>query len=137
MDAMRKPRTDEPFQMAPMIDMVFLLLVFFMTVSTLAKDARPEIPLPVSTTAVVPEEIQPRDVITVRMTGDDLEVFWHNRTVSIDELAKRLNGMAGKEREPALLLRGPPQLPWSAWEKIVGLCRDAGVGDIQFATHES
>jgi hypothetical protein len=38
-----RTRTDEPFQMAPMIDMVFLLLVFFMTVSTLDEDARPEI----------------------------------------------------------------------------------------------
>ena len=54
----KRSRQEEPFQMAPMIDMVFLLLVFFMTVSTMAKDARPELDLPLSKTAEVVEAAQ-------------------------------------------------------------------------------
>ena len=120
--------------MAPMIDMVFLLLVFFMTVSTLAKDARPEIELAVSGTAVVPEEAPPRDVLTVMGGKEGYVYYWHNRTVKLGELEKLLGESAGEGSQ--LLLRGAPGLPWEAWREVVDACRAAGVSDIIFATFE-
>ncbi|MEX0325633.1 MAG: ExbD/TolR family protein [Puniceicoccaceae bacterium] len=124
--------------MAPMIDMVFLLLVFFMTVSTLAKDARPDIPLPESATAEVPEEVPPRDIITVLPKGGDgYQFHWHNRVATEAELAGLLKEAAKETAGQQLLLRGPPDLPWSAWKMIIELCREAGSADLVFATHES
>ena len=123
--------------MAPMIDMVFLLLVFFMTVSTMAKDARPEIELAVSTTAVVPEEAPPRDVVTVIPLDGGYRIFWHNRPVEATELAGLLKAFAGTKGPAELLLRGAPGLPWIAWEPVLDLCREAGIGDIVFATFEA
>jgi biopolymer transport protein ExbD len=120
--------------MAPMIDMVFLLLVFFMTVSTLAKDARPEIDLPLSTTAIVPEETPPRDIVTVTGSDSGPLLYWHNRQVALDDLAALLETAA--EAGASLLLRGPPDLPWSAWEPVVSRCREAGHRDMEFATFE-
>jgi biopolymer transport protein ExbD len=122
--------------MAPMIDMVFLLLVFFMTVSTLAKDARPAVPLPLSSTSSVPEAAPPRDIITVMASPDGFRHFWHNREVSSEELEKLLQEPATEGGEQAILLRGPPDLPWSAWQAVVDLCREAGVMNMHFATHE-
>lgn len=123
--------------MAPMIDMVFLLLVFFMTVSTLAKDARPDIELPQSATAEVPEEAPPRDIITVMADGAGYRYYWHNRQAGEAELARLLEA-AGKDRTvEQLLLRGPPDLPWSAWQFLIEECRKAGISDLIFATHES
>jgi biopolymer transport protein ExbD len=127
-------RTEEAFQMAPMIDMVFLLLVFFMTVSTLAKDARPELELAVSTTAAVPEEAPPRDVVTVVRADGEFQFFWHNREVSAGELAGLLEKSAREGGQ--LLLRGSPDLPWEAWEEVMDACRSAGIDDIVFATFE-
>ena len=44
--------------MTPMIDMVFLLLVFFMTVSTLAQaDRQVELELPESASSDVPNDL--------------------------------------------------------------------------------
>ena len=123
--------------MAPMIDMVFLLLVFFMTVSTLAKDARPDIELPESITAEVPEEAPPRDIITVTPEGDGYRFHWHNRQATEEELSRLLKEAGEGNGGQQLLLRGPPDLPWSAWRVIIGHCREAGIGDLVFATHES
>jgi biopolymer transport protein ExbD len=134
---MRKRRTDEPFQMAPMIDMVFLLLVFFMTVSTIARDSRPEIKLARSTTARVPEATLPRAVLTLVGQGDDVTRFWHNRPVDEAELGRLLEALAGEGGESELLLRGPADLPWSVWQPVVALCREAGVHAMVFATHEA
>lgn len=120
--------------MAPMIDMVFLLLVFFMTVSTMAKEARPELDLAHSVTAAVPEEAPPRNVLTVMGGEKGFVYYWHNRTVEMAELEKLLGESVGDGSQ--LLLRGPPGLPWEAWKAVVDACRGAGISDIIFATFE-
>lgn len=123
--------------MAPMIDMVFLLLVFFMTVSTLAKDARPEVGLPESGTAVVPEAVPPRIPITVRLVEDGVfDYFWGPAKLEKAELGKRLRELGGAA-EATVLLRGPGDLPYRVWREVVEWCREAGVGELLFATFES
>ena len=121
--------------MAPMIDMVFLLLVFFMTVSTLAKEARPEIDLPVSTTAAVPEAAPPRDVLTVMAGKSGYTYYWHNKRVQLEDIPPLLEGSSGGRGE--LLLRGAPDLPWEAWEQLLPVIREAGAfEEIVMATFE-
>ncbi|NBD38169.1 MAG: hypothetical protein GVY10_06340 [Verrucomicrobia bacterium] len=132
------PRREEtPFQMAPMIDMVFLLLVFFMTVSTLARDARPEVTLPDSSTARVPAEVPPREVISVReRSGEDrVQYFLGSRAVTLTEIGDWLDSMPDPSSR-TFLLRGPGGLPYHRWEPILDLCRAAGTGDLCFATFE-
>jgi len=121
--------------MAPMIDMVFLLLVFFMTVSTLARDSRPELELATSRTARVPEEAPPRDVLTVFRDESKTRIYWHNRQVDTAQLEKLLQDSA-RDAASQLLLRGGPDLPWSEWATILGLVRQAGIQDLVFATFE-
>ncbi|MCC5788171.1 MAG: biopolymer transporter ExbD, partial [Opitutales bacterium] len=66
----KKQRPSEAFQMAPMIDMVFLLLVFFMTVGTLAQaDRTVELDLPESEESRVSEDLSGRGIISVREDG--------------------------------------------------------------------
>lgn len=131
-------RGEEPFQMAPMIDMVFLLLVFFMTVSTLAKDARPEVALPESGTAQVPDEAPPRIPLTVRVVSEPgaADYFLGSRALSRSDLKAALL----KLPDPAgttLLLRGPGDLPYRIWREVVEWCREAGIGEILFGAFEA
>jgi biopolymer transport protein ExbD len=121
--------------MAPMIDMVFLLLVFFMTVSTLAKDARPELSLAVSFTAAVPEEAPPREVLTVIPDKAGYLWYWHNRVVDSGQLTKLLD-KSGDGESLEILLRGSPDLPWKAWKELLPLCREHGASDLVFSTYE-
>ena len=120
--------------MAPMIDMVFLLLVFFMTVSTIAKESRPEMDLAVSTTAAVPEAAPPRDILSIKK-GDDFSYYWSNRLVSLEDLPWLL-----EESLPAgggeLILRAGPELPWEVIQPLLGHCRQASVKEVVFATFE-
>ena len=133
-----KRREETPFQMAPMIDMVFLLLVFFMTVSTLARDARPELSLPDSSTAKVPTEVPPREVITVeRIAPDEGNIRYHlgGRILSTSQLRDHLENLPDPGSR-TLLLRGPEDLPYRAWEEVVRWCRAFGFTELLFATFE-
>ncbi len=122
--------------MAPMIDMVFLLLVFFMTVSTLAKDARPDLELAVSTSAAVPEEAPPREVLTVIRETEGYVWFWHNRRVDKDQLDKLMEKSMQDVDSLEILLRGSPDLPWEGWKELLQICREHGASDLVFSTFE-
>lgn len=118
--------------MAPMIDMVFLLLVFFMTVSTLAKEARPELDLATSQTASVPEAADPRAILTIVPNDEDYQVYWFNRAVDPDELQALLDENGGR----ALLVRAPADLHWSAFAEVLGPLRLSGISEATLATFE-
>ena len=132
----RTVRSDEDFQMAPMIDMVFLLLVFFMTVSTLAKDARPELELALSSTAAVPDEVPPRDIITLMEEAGAVRFYWHNRIVSEEQLGTCVSKASVGSGSGQILLRAGPDMSWKGLELVLELCRKAGVRDITLATFE-
>lgn len=129
----RHRQIEEPFQMAPMIDMVFLLLVFFMTVSTIARDSRPQLDLAVSTTAAVPEAAPPRDIVTVRQGNAD-HYFWSNRRIDREEipgLLQNRNPGAGE-----IILRAGPAMPWEITRDLLNHCRQANITEVVLATFE-
>jgi len=56
--------------MAPMIDMVFLLLVFFMCVSSLSQAGhRVELNLPESTSSETPKDLSKRLLLSIQKDG--------------------------------------------------------------------
>lgn len=126
--ANRETRQDEDFQMAPMIDMVFLLLVFFMTVSTMAKDARPEVDLAKSTEAQVPDASSPSPVVTLRRKGDKTVCFWYNRMVVGDALSTHLRA-AREKGEQTVTIRAAVDFPWRELTPVLGRLRETGFGE--------
>jgi len=118
--------------MAPMIDMVFLLLVFFMTVSTLAKEARPEIDLAYSKIATVPAETPPRQILTLKPGVESPELYHFNRRGDLDFLSGVMTEYSGEE----WLLRAPPGLPWRDFRKVLEAMRTHGVSRTTLSTFE-
>ena len=56
--------------MTPMIDCVFLLLIFFMCAATMSKvDLIPEVRLPVAPKSAVPEDLRGRGVVNIVPVG--------------------------------------------------------------------
>lgn len=120
----RVRREEETFQMAPMIDMVFLLLVFFMTVSTMARDARPEVLLPVTVEAAVPVAPTPRPVLTLLREGDQLRYAWFNRRVGLDELVPLLGEAAATD--DSVTIRAAADCRWAELQPVLAAVRSAG-----------
>ena len=70
---MKLRATEEPeanVDMTPMIDCVFLLLIFFMVSATMSKvDQTPEVKLPVAPKAAIPEDLRGRGVVNIVPLG--------------------------------------------------------------------
>lgn len=68
---LRKKAEDEVgFQLAPMIDMTFLLLVFFMVTTKISKEQiKVDIQLPTASNGVIPSDLSNRDIISIDGNG--------------------------------------------------------------------
>jgi biopolymer transport protein ExbD len=70
MKIIRRAEENVGFQLAPMIDMTFLLLIFFMVTTKISKEQiKEEIKLPVASNAIIPPEVSNRDVISIDGAG--------------------------------------------------------------------
>ena len=113
-----KTRKREPLEMGvdmtPMIDCVFLLLIFFMCASTMSRvDFTPEVSLPVAPKAAVPEDLRgkfalPEDKVSVLLV-DGAGTVLHVEPDAQDKLERVLTGI--NEMIRSLSLTSDPNLP--------------------------
>ena len=85
---------DEEINMAPMIDMVFLLLIFFMVASHMIKIDKTPVELPAASSSVVPEQISDRTFITIRSIdsfGENVEYFMNLQNTSLENIQKNIS----------------------------------------------
>ena len=120
---------DAKFVMAPMIDMVFLLLVFFMCASHLSTVQSVELEIPTATKAVVPKDRPDRFVVNI--TADGL-VYAGSDEITIEALRAVIKEY--KESTPGLrvYLRADQTTPHKYVRKVMHVIAEAGVDDFIF-----
>ena len=72
----------------PMINIIFLLLIFFMLTGTVKMQNNPKVDNPLSYFAAKPEEFEKNSInITISKSG---EYFFENKLISIDSLSQEI-----------------------------------------------
>lgn len=124
---------DEP-DLTPMIDIVFLLIVFFMTVASVASAELMEIDVPVADQSVVPEHRENRDIISLLPDGS---IFFGSSSISLHELKSEVS--EGKKARPdyQVLLRVDAKTPFMHTREVMQACASVGVLDIIYTTYQS
>ena len=131
----RRELPAEDFQMAPMIDMVFLLLVFFMCVSSLAQaEMRTPVDLPESIESKVPEDLTDRAMVTVQAGG---AVFIGGEQTDLPELGRRLRATLTENPRLRLQVRADRQATFAEIKRVLRACAEAGAYEIIYATHQA
>ncbi len=117
------------FQMAPMIDMVFLLIIFFMTASHLSSTKNMDLEIPNAASGTVPKERPDRWTVNILRDGS---VFSGPEPVSLEEL--RTLVAARVQGDPALkvYLRADKLTPHREVRLVMNAMAEAGVGDFIF-----
>lgn len=131
----REKRAAEDFQMAPMIDMVFLLLVFFMCVSSLAQaDKRIELDLPESEESKVPEDLTDRGIVSVREDG---AVFVRGNEVEREDLKEHIERSLRETPRLRVQVRADRETRFEKIQRVLKACAEAGAVDVIYSTHQS
>jgi len=136
---MRSPaklyRTPASVNMTPMIDVVFLLIIFFLVSSHLAKrESKLPMQLPTATRQPAIESIVGRLVINV---GADNSVTVGGSVVNRDQLAAVLRAHAAeKGSEAAVHIRSDAAVDYAIAEPLLRAAAQAGISKITFAVQE-
>jgi biopolymer transport protein ExbD len=125
------------FNMTPMIDIVFLLLIFFLVSSHLAKqESQMKLPLPLAESGrAAVDDRAPRLTINVLDGG---ELLLAGRRVAADELQQRLaERLAESGRDLEVRIRSARGVPYRQIEPIMLACARAGVWNVTFAVYRA
>lgn len=122
--------------MAPMIDMVFLLLVFFMCVSTLAQaDRAAPVKLPESEESKVPDDLSDRGTVSIDKEG--VIYLVGEKAVDIEEMKRRIGLNLRQKPDLQILVRADRETAYGDIRKVLQSCAEAGAYKIIYATHQS
>ena len=116
--------------MTPMIDMVFLLLVFFMTVSNLAQaDKSVEVSLPESVESEVPKDLADRGTITLNEAG---QIYLGAAEQTLESMQAAIKVSLGENPALRIHVRADQQTPYAAIKKVLEIIQVAGVVTFKF-----
>ncbi|MCX8065429.1 MAG: biopolymer transporter ExbD [Candidatus Hydrogenedentes bacterium] len=122
----------EPIQMAPLIDIVFLTLVFFMATTVYGVlESEVDITLPKAETSKTMSRSQGEIIINLKRDGS---IVVNNRPVSLQELQDVLVRVSQYFPGSAVIIRGDKDAMLGNAIQVLDCCRKAGIQNISFAT---
>lgn len=125
---------DGEVDLTPMIDIVFLLIVFFMTVANMITAEKKPIDVPVALNSTIPEDYGERTTVTVQQDGS---LYAGVYAVTLDELRKIL--VESREEDPnvRVFLRADSAAEHQYVNDVMKACANAGLSNVIFAAFQS
>jgi len=130
-DFAREQRAGPHIRFAPLIDIVFLLLIFFMLSTSFVEDRQLDLGLtePVRGAAEPDPEAIPPEPLLVRVDHDG-PIRLNGLVLTIDELDDELRGRLAGGSMPTVVLRAEPTVPAQRLVSVIGVIREAGIDDL-------
>jgi biopolymer transport protein ExbD len=130
----RKVEDEVGFQLAPMIDMTFLLLVFFMVTTRISKEqVKVDIKLPTASNAVIPSDLSDRDIVSIDGNG---AYFVGQRAVTKKELTDYLKERFKNYPPLRLYVRADAKTPGRQIKEFMKVASEAGAINVIFGTYQ-
>ncbi|WP_275097542.1 ExbD/TolR family protein [Sedimenticola hydrogenitrophicus] len=130
---LRPHRKESPeLNLTPLIDVVFLLLIFFMVSTTFDKESRIKVELP--TAATQDEQVEAEKVlaITVDASGrfyvDEREVV----NTEADTLKRAIEKAAGMRRDLPVIIKADARTPFQSVFKVMDVTSQLGFVNMTF-----
>jgi len=134
MIAKRKSGDDVSFQLAPMIDMTFLLLIFFMVTTKITKEKKKlDIALPVASAAKTPDDFSGREIINL---DDQGKIFIGDSLSSEKNLKAYLKQRLIDFPPLRIYVRADARTPAREIKKIMKMCAEAGAVEVIFGSYK-
>tara|TARA_R110002096_G_scaffold403766_4_gene601376 strand:+ start:11473 stop:11886 length:414 start_codon:yes stop_codon:yes gene_type:complete len=121
-------------QLAPMIDVVFLLLIFFIVSWNFARfEAEVNISVPEAKTAEQTPRTPGEIIINVTKDGD---IKINSQILDQSELLEKLTRVAELFKDQPVILRGDRDANFAAVMVVLDTCQEAGIWNVAFAAEK-
>ena len=128
----KKDRRDRDINIdiAPLIDCVFLLLIFFMVSSTFVSAPGIKIDLPEATSQ---EIVHQKEDVTIVMKFNN-EIVFNQKQVSLDELKIELAQTAKKDTKTLIVIKADAGVSHGKVVQVMDMARSVGLNQLAIAT---
>ena len=130
----RKQAVPEPagFQIAPMVDIVFLLLIFFLVTWNFARyETELDVKVPTAKEGKESRRSVGEVIINVKSDGS---IVMNRKTVTAEELGGTLRKISELYPDQAVVLRGDQSADYRHIVAVLDICRAANIWNVAFAT---
>ena len=123
------------FQLAPMLDVVFLLLIFFVVTQKIIlneQDLKVKVPTAPKTTE---EESRAIDeiIINAREEDGELIITIDREVFTREKLLAMLKRMVAVNPNQPVRIRGDAEMRWQKVADVISTCSQAGVWNVSFS----
>lgn len=125
------PEQPDAIQLAPLIDIVFLILIFFMVTSVYgALESEVDITLPTADSAIQSERNRGEIFINLRADG---AIIVNDQEHTVPELQELLDRVADLFPGGAVIIRGDQSAMLGRAIEVLDCCRKADIQNVSFA----
>jgi biopolymer transport protein ExbD len=123
--------SEASIDMSPLIDMVFILLIFFMVTTTFVKDMKLDLDRPTASSGAAASSKAIRIFI-----DQDSEIYIDNQPVRIYSLQSKLRDMLRVSTEKSVLVVTDENVPAKVVLEVVDQSKLSGATDVGVATEQ-
>jgi biopolymer transport protein ExbD len=127
----KKEECPVDFQMAPMIDMVFLLLVFFMCVGTVSVGEQIALQLPQVERDPDKKEVEDSLVVHIKADGN---LVANGRLTTLEKWIQDMRHIHPEGQQ--ILIRADASVPYSQIREVLDACAQVGISNVRYAVLE-
>jgi len=122
------------FALTSMLDVIFLLLCFFVTASVFSQwESEISISLPAASSAETPSRLPGEVILNVARDGS---VTVNARKLTLADMGERLRKVADFYPGQPVVIRADRDTSYDSLVKVIDTCRNAGVWNFSLATVE-
>ena len=131
MEFERRKKVSTQLNIAPLIDVVFQLLIFFMLTAHFVTQPGIKITLPTAATS----KLHPEEEIIIFITKDNF-LYLNNEEVTLNELLDKLKSalIETKKRTKTVIIKADEKINLGLAVKVMDIARQAGVEGLVIST---
>ena len=118
-------------ELAAMVDIVFLLVTYFLINSTLARNPAIKVDLPRSVTARV--EVQKNIIVHIDASN---QVYLNEKKISMDKLPDEIKSRAKQLGQNEVIIKGDKKADWQTVITVMDLVKKSGISKFNLATEQ-
>ncbi|MDY0040297.1 MAG: biopolymer transporter ExbD [Desulforhabdus sp.] len=127
----RRSRSSE-LNLTPLIDMIFILLIFFLVTTSFVKEAGVEIDRPQAQSASSKEKVN----MIIGITADGL-IYLEGNTIDIRSVRGRMERFAADTPQSSVVIVADRESQTGIVVQVLDACRLAGVKDISLSAEKT
>jgi len=128
----RAPLHHPGIQLAPLVDVLLLLLIFFLMTWNAARNEN-ELDVKIPKASSAKEKSAPIGDVVINVKSDG-NVVVNRRSLNTTELTDLLKGLVQLNSDQAVVIRGDEAGAYKNIVEVLNICSQAGVSNVAFAT---